>query len=67
MAHRFQHIDRNTLKIECLHGKDFPTQQQAAWAIFDDIETFYNPRRLRRALGYRSPVEFELEFSPAKP
>jgi transposase InsO family protein len=56
----------STLKTEWLHGKDFPTQQQAELAIFDYIETFYNPRRLHSALGYRSPVEFELEFSHAK-
>jgi hypothetical protein len=26
--------------------------------IFDNIESFYNPRR-RQALGYRSPAQFE--------
>jgi putative transposase len=57
----------STLKTEWLHGKTFDNQDEAALAIFDYIETFYNPRRLHSALGYRSPVDFELEFSHAKP
>jgi transposase InsO family protein len=56
----------STLKTEWLHGKTFCTRRDAELAIFDYIETFYNPKRLHSALGYRSPVEFELEFSHAK-
>ena len=56
----------STLKTEWLHGKDFRTQQEAELAIFDYIETFYNPRRLHSALGYQSPVDFELELLNAK-
>jgi len=51
----------STLKTEWLHDKDFATLQEAQRAIFDYIETFYNPRRLHSALGYQSPVDFELE------
>jgi putative transposase len=57
----------STLKTEWLHDKDFRTLREAELAIFDYIETFYNPRRLHSALGYQSPVDFELELSNAKP
>jgi len=56
----------STLKTECLHDRDFHTQQEAELAIFDYIETFYNPRRLHSALDYQSPVDFELELFNAK-
>jgi transposase InsO family protein len=57
----------STLKTEWLHGQTFRNRQEAELAIFDYIETFYNPRRLHSALGYRSPVEFELELLHGKP
>ena len=28
-------------------------------AIFDYVEGFYNPERIQKRLGYRSPTEFE--------
>lgn len=49
----------STLKTEWLHQNHFHTRRQAHSAIFDYIETFYNPKRLHSALGYRSPVDFE--------
>ena len=49
----------STLKTEWLHQKNFQTNQEAHSAIFDYIETFYNPKRLHSALGYHSPVDFE--------
>jgi putative transposase len=49
----------STLKTEWLHQKTFHTRQQAHSAIFDYIETFYNPKRLHSALGYHSPVDYE--------
>jgi len=49
----------STLKTEWLHRHHFQTHLQAQRAIFDYIETFYNPKRLHSALGYLSPVEFE--------
>lgn len=49
----------SSLKTESLHRQHFQTHQQAQLAIFDYIETFYNPKRLHSALGYLSPVEYE--------
>jgi putative transposase len=56
----------STLKTEWLHDKNFQTPREAELAIFDYIETFYNPKRLHSALGYQSPVDFEMESLHAK-
>ena len=49
----------STLKEELVHRRAFVTRAEAASAIFDYIETFYNRERLHSALGFMSPVEFE--------
>jgi putative transposase len=49
----------STLKTEWLHRRHFQTHHQARLAIFDYIETFYNPKRFHSALGYQSPVDYE--------
>ena len=49
----------STLKEELVHRRSFTSRAEAAGAIFDYIETFYNRERLHSALGYLSPVEFE--------
>jgi putative transposase len=54
----------SSLKTEWLHRYRFQSRSQARSAIFDYVETFYNPKRLHSALGYQSPVEFELETKP---
>lgn len=51
----------STLKLELVYRTDFPTHQQARTALFDYIETFYNRQRAHSALGYLSPVDFELQ------
>ena len=37
----------------------FASRREAELAVFDYIETFYNPRRRHSSLGYLSPVVFE--------
>lgn len=54
-----------TLKRELIYGNRFRTRDQARQAIFEYIEIFYNRIRLHSALGYMSPVEFELAFRSA--
>ena len=52
----------STLKEELVHRTRFERRAQAASAIFDYIETFYNRERLHSALGFISPVEFEKQI-----
>ncbi len=49
----------STLKEELVHRRSFGSRSEAAGAIFDYIETFYNRERLHSALGFVSPAEFE--------
>jgi len=56
----------STLKTESLHQLQFPTHHAAHLAIFDFIETFYNPKRLHSALDYQSPVDFESSLTHEK-
>jgi putative transposase len=48
-----------TLECELLDRIRFADQKDAALAVFDFIEGFYNTRRRHSALGYLSPVAFE--------
>ena len=51
-----------SLKAECF-GSVIPASRAIARTmVFDYIETFYNPVRLHSALGFLSPVEFELSI-----
>ena len=40
-------------------GGRFTTRRQAKLAVFDYLETFYNPRRRHSALGHTSPAAYE--------
>jgi len=51
-----------TLKTECVTAP-FPTRALARTTIFEYVEVWYNRQRLHSSLGYRSPVEFEQDFS----
>jgi putative transposase len=48
-----------TLEKDLLRRRSFATRQDARTAVFDYIESFYNPVRLHSTLGYRSPAEYE--------
>ncbi|WP_329127557.1 IS3 family transposase [Streptomyces sp. NBC_01465] len=47
-------------QIELLNRKRWKTRVELANAIFEFIEIFYNRQRRHSALGYRTPVEYEL-------
>lgn len=48
-----------TLKTELTDDEYYRTRVQARQSIFDYIEIFYNRRRRRSLIGYRTPFEFE--------
>ncbi len=49
----------STLKTEIDPGRLWKTRNEARTAIFEYIETWYNPRRRHSANRYLSPIEFE--------
>lgn len=50
----------STLKRELIRTRSWQTMKELRSAIADYIESFYNPVRLHSALGYRSPIQYEL-------
>ena len=50
----------HTLKTELIHRTKYRTREQARNSIFEYIEIFYNRKRLHSAIGYCSPVEYEI-------
>jgi putative transposase len=48
-----------SLKRERLNRRSWPTRRETQTAIFEWIETWYNPRRLHSTLGYLSPNNYE--------
>ena len=51
-----------TIKGEMIDHHDYQTRASAIAAIADYIDGFYNPCRRHSAIGYVSPIEFELKF-----
>jgi transposase InsO family protein len=51
-----------TIKGEMIDHEDYQTRAEAIAAIGDYIDVFYNVTRLHSAIGYMSPIEFELKF-----
>ncbi len=54
-----------TLECELLDRRSFHSREEARTAIFDFIETWYNPRRRHSALEYLAPLEFERRWQEA--
>lgn len=54
----------HSLKVEWIYRRDFQTRKEAQLAIFEYIETWYNPKRLHSALGYQAPNDYEQLYSP---
>ena len=55
----------HTLKTEHVYDYRYETRAEAAQSIFEYIEMFYNRQRRHSAIGYRSPVSFELDAMAA--
>jgi len=51
-----------TIKIELIYRYVWRSRHDAELGIFRWIEGWYNPRRIQRALGWRSPMEHETGF-----
>jgi transposase InsO family protein len=49
-----------TLKTELVHGQRYQSRQDARLSIFEYVMMFYNRRRRHSALGYKSPVQYEI-------
>ncbi len=48
------------MQVELLDRQKWNTRTELADAIFEYLEIFHNRRRRHSALGYRTPIEFEL-------
>jgi len=53
----------HTLKVEAIHGENIPTRELMREMVFEFIELDYNRDRMHSALGYLSPLAFELQKS----
>lgn len=53
----------SSMQIELLDRQKLKTRVELANAIFDYIEIFHRRQRRHSALGYRTPIEYELSFT----
>jgi len=57
-----------TIKTELIHRAKWITREDARTAVYEYIESWYNPKRLHSTLGYLSPTDFEAQdAAKAKP
>lgn len=54
-----------TLEFELIMQHDWHTREEARYAIFRYIETWYNRKRRHSTLGYISPAEYEAQLQEA--
>jgi transposase InsO family protein len=52
----------STLKIELVFDNTWATQAEAENALFAYIDGWYNPTRIQKRLGWRSPDEYERAY-----
>jgi putative transposase len=52
-----------SLKHEWTKHETFADLEEARFSAFKYVETFCNPVRLHRTLGYKSPDQFEAEYA----
>lgn len=52
----------HSLKVEAIQGERFATRESMRQAVFEYIETDYNPVRLHSTNGFLSPLDFESQF-----
>jgi putative transposase len=53
-----------TLECELLDRQTFQNPKEARLGVFEFIEGWYNPHRRHSALGYLSPLQYELAYQP---
>lgn len=53
----------STLKIELVYRTSWRTRDEAENALFGYIDGWYNPHRIQKRLGDRSPAEYEAAWS----
>jgi putative transposase len=54
------------LKVELVYRTSFRTREEADLALFRYIDGWYNPHRLQKRLGWRSPDEYEAAYYTAQ-
>ncbi|MGY2093430.1 IS3 family transposase [Nocardia gipuzkoensis] len=52
----------SSMQIELLNRNKWKTRVELANAIFQYLEIFHNRQRRHSALGYLTPIEYELRF-----
>jgi putative transposase len=50
------------LKVERVYRTTYRTREEAELDIFRFVDTWYNPHRIQRRLGWRSPDEYEAAY-----
>jgi len=51
------------LKREFTNHQSFKSLEQARLALFEYIEIFYNRKRIHSAIQYKTPAQYEEEFT----
>jgi transposase InsO family protein len=49
----------STLKVERVYRTTYRTREEAELDLFRYLDGWYNPHRIQRELGWRSPDEYE--------